>query len=534
MEKKDSDAENRAAALEDLEVQNIEELITKGKTKKKMDPRKKKKIIKRSILLGVIVIIVGFFIVSKVMSKNAGTMVTVVPVTKGDIDSTLDTSGTVKSEDSRTYFASAVTNIGTVDVSVGEVVTKGQTLATYDLVDLEAATKKEILQAQASAYEYQGTADEHAKAIQELSSAVTEITDYQIKIAACDAYIKQLEDSINDEIVKKRTDLQTRSYNLQRSSNNYSYQMNLPDTTMETRAALQKASLDISNEQAKISNDLAGLSDYKTKDKREDELLVAKKNASDLKYAYDEARGKQSKSEGAIQNSSRLKAAELNSEATQAVGTKAEMTLEIAKKGIVADFAGVVTSVDVVAGTPVVVGGKLLTIESNENVKVEIAASKYDLETLKLGQKATLTISGIEYEGTVSKINHVAVPNASGTPMVTVEVHVDNSDENIYLGIEAKVSIHTADAQGVLLAPLEAVNADNAGDFCYIVKDGVVARKPVKVGISSATSVEIKEGLAEGDQLITALPIGLAEGSKVTVMPVDAGITTESTTASGQ
>ncbi|MEG1848790.1 MAG: hypothetical protein RR238_10050, partial [Lachnospiraceae bacterium] len=90
------------------------------------------------------------------------------------------------------------------------------------------------------------------------------------------------------------------------------------------------------------------------------------------------------------------------------------------------------------------------------------------------------------------------------------------------------------DAQGVLLAPLEAVNADNAGDFCYIVKDGVVARKPVKVGISSATSVEIKEGLAEGDQLITALPIGLAEGSKVTVMPVDAGITTESTTASGQ
>lgn len=517
MELKDIDKENEGGKLKNTEVKNIEELLVKGK-KKKMNPRKKK-IIRRCVILGVIVIVVAFFFVSQAMSKNAGAMVMTTPVTKGDISSSIDTSGTVKSEIARSYFASAVTNIGTVDVSLGEAVTKGQILATYDIEDLEASTKEEILKAKSSEYDFKGTASESAKAQQDLAAAVTEIQNFQALMAYQNTYIKNLEDSINDEIINKRTTLQNQNYSLTRSNNTYSYQAGLPDTSQETRELLQKAIMDNNNEQAKISNELSNLSDYKTKDNREDILLQAKNDASDLKLAYEEARGKQSKAEAGIQNSSKLKAAELTSESIQAIGAKAERILEIAKKGITADFAGVVTAVDVVAGTPVIVGGKLLTIESNEQVKVELAASKYDLELLKIGQSADVTISGTPYKGTVSKINHIAVPNSSGTPMVTVEVHIENPDPSIYLGIEAKLSIHTADAKGVLLVPIESVNADNGGDFCYTVENGLVARKPVKVGISSAVYAEIIEGLSEGDQIITALPVGLMEGSKVTVMP---------------
>lgn len=516
MQIKDMDKENEGVELQNLEIQNIDKIV--HKKKKKMDP-KKKKIIRRSIIAGILVIVIGFFVVSNAMSKNAGAMVMTMPITKGDIASTLDTSGTVKSELSKSYFALAVTNIGTVDVQLGDVVKKGQKLATYDIEDLEFSTKKEIVQAEASGYEYKGIASESAQAQQELAQAVTEIQNYQVLMANQDTYIKLLEDSINDEIVKKRTTLQSQNYSLQRTNNNYSFELNKPDLGTDTRENLQKEMLNNNNEMARISNELSGLSDYKTKDGREDILLQAKKDASDLKIAYEEARGKQSKAEAGILNGSSLKAQELTSEATQAVGAKAQRTLEICKEGINAEYDGIVTSVDVVAGTPVIVGGKILTVDSSEEVKVEFSVSKYDLETLAIGQKATLTISGQEYEGTVSKVNQVAIPNASGTPMVTAEVHIENPDEHIYLGIEGKIKVHTADRKDVLLAPIESINADNGGDFCYVIENGLVARRAVKIGIASDMMIEIVEGLQEGEEIIASLPAGLDVGSKVTVMP---------------
>lgn len=201
--------------------------------------------------------------------------------------------------------------------------------------------------------------------------------------------------------------------------------------------------------------------------------------------------------------------------------------MEEAKKGIVADFDGVITKVGVVAGGPAIDGTELLTLESNKNVKVELSVSKYDLEMLAEGQKADITINGNAYTGVVSKINSVALPNAAGTPMVTVEVHIEDGDSKICLGIEAKVVIHTKEAKDVIIAPIEAVNADNDGDFCYIINsEGLVEKRIVTIGISSDDYTEIKDGLQEGDQIIATLPTGVMEGSKVTATNTEEASTT--------
>ena len=61
-----------------------------------------------------------------IAAKNAPMMVYTTPVTVEDIEETMNTSGTVKSEESRTYFAPLSVKIGTVDVAAGDSVKKGQ------------------------------------------------------------------------------------------------------------------------------------------------------------------------------------------------------------------------------------------------------------------------------------------------------------------------------------------------------------------------------------------------------------------------
>ena len=60
------------------------------------------------------------------------------------------------------------------------------------------------------------------------------------------------------------------------------------------------------------------------------------------------------------------------------------------------------------------------------------------------------------------------------------------------------------------------MNTDKNGDFCYLVKDGVIVRQDIVTGISGDTDVEIKEGIAEGDMVVMSSSQTLSEGMQVT------------------
>lgn len=38
------------------------------------------------------------------------------------------------------------------------------------------------------------------------------------------------------------------------------------------------------------------------------------------------------------------------------------------------------------------------------------------------------------------------------------QIHIDNPDAELFLGVEARVSVHMAKSEGVVLVPVETVN----------------------------------------------------------------------------
>ena len=277
-----------------------------------------------------------------------------------------------------------------------------------------------------------------------------------------------------------------------------------------------------------MSNQISDLSMSDGLKEKQRLIDAEQKKLEDMREEISKREGKESSSEAGITDPYAKQQQADNVQSAQLTAGEAQTELETAKEGIKAEFSGIVTKLGsssnnsgvVLEGATVSEGTELFTIESNQSVKVDIDVTKYDLAKVAVGQKADLEIAGVVYEGEVSKINRVAQQNSQGTPVVRAEIHIKKPDSNIYLGVEAKVTIHTASAKSVITLPVEIVNADKQGDFCYVVENGVVVMRRLVTGISSDSMIEVKEGLKAGDQVIYDTSGMIMEGMNVMAVPM--------------
>ncbi len=140
----------------------------KAANKTPMDPAKKKKIIKRSIMGGIAGVFVLFIIVSNISKANAKPMVYTMPVAKGDIEQTINTSGSVVSGEVKTYFAPVSIQIGAIQVNAGETVGKGQPILTYDETDLANEKRTAELKLQANEGSYKSSIQKNNESLGDL------------------------------------------------------------------------------------------------------------------------------------------------------------------------------------------------------------------------------------------------------------------------------------------------------------------------------------------------------------------------------
>ena len=158
---------------------------------------------------------------------------------------------------------------------------------------------------------------------------------------------------------------------------------------------------------------------------------------------------------------------------------------------------------------------------------MDVNISKYDYDKIQENQKAEITLAGKKYEGTVTSVSHIATQNEKGASLISARVRIDHPDENVFLGVDAKVTIQADKAEDVLVLPAEVVNIGKQGSFCYVLEDGVIAKKNIETGLSSDDYIEVTEGIEEGDTVIRDIGT-LQEGMPAEAMASgDAAVTGE-------
>lgn len=543
---------------------------------------KKKTINKVMILVvaGIAVFLSALTVASMTMEKpKTASQVETVEVEKGNVAEELDATGTVESRNKKVFFSPVNATVKKLNFEAGDSVRKGQQLVTYDLEDLEKENQKALLnvksgrldledavnqseealekqsEAKANVQTLEGQVDEWQQYVYDLQAAIQQrTTDAQNQAAAQasasaqeaakaaqKAYQQQLKEYQESE--KKLRDIRDKALTAYNQAKN-EYDMAMETWKKNASEPNQEALLE--KEKARTQAELA----YKAAQEAYGQLTPpdmegltgaagstdlsgASADTSDLQRELDSASATLAELQSELASEKAVAEADpasLSEEAkekmevannlTELEAKSVEELIEEGKKGIQAEFNGVISDCQVAQGAAVTQGMELFTLESTEEVSVNISVSKYDYEVLKEGQKATIEMGDSTYEGTLVKINRVAIPNAEGTPMIGAEVRIDNPNENIFIGVEAKVTVHAEQAKGVPVVPVEAVNIGKSGSFCYVLRDGVIEKQEVQTGISSDTMVEIKSGLKAGDQVIPDIG-SLEEGDAAQAAPRD-------------
>ena len=446
--------------------ENTTELV-----KAELTPQKKKKRKKR-IIGGVIAAALVLFIVSRVLTPAALPMVMVRSAEKGTVKQTIDTSGTVKTEQQKTYFSPLAAKVEVCKVQEGDAVEAGQVLLTYDAQDLENRKKEAALQNDEAYYGYQNTMDKNSKDTSEYSRSSHDVEILEQQVEDWKAEVHALKQYMTDMGCFLR---EAQNDNHENLAEEY---------------------------QAKI-------------DQATNQLAVKEEELAEFQSDLSEQKGIKNSTESTMMTADAKKQAEASKE-LQALKS-AEVTDAVAQvsDGIKADFAGIVTGVKAVDGSNVENGGELFTVSSIEKVCVDVSFSKSDLEKIEEGQKAVATIAGKQYEGTVTRISRAAAKNEKGASIIQGEIHIDNPDTDLYLGVDARVMVEGNKAENVVMIPVEAINIGKDGSFVYVVTDGMVQKRMVTAGISSDEYTEIKKGLEVGEQVIISVDAGIEEGMAV-------------------
>ena len=193
-----------------------------------------------------------------------------------------------------------------------------------------------------------------------------------------------------------------------------------------------------------------------------------------------------------------------------------EELLRLGQEGVLAETSGVITFVDPLHSNMVHQGMALFTVACTENLYVRIEISPNEHHRVETGQPVSIHIGHHNYQGMVSHINRVATTGSGGTPVIVAQVSILDPDEHIRIGVPARITLNTNEAEDVLLIPIEAVNASRERDYVYIIEDGVIQERTIEIGISSGTIIEVKSGLEVGDIVISDFNVNIVPGARAT------------------
>lgn len=425
-----------------------------------------KKISKKKIILPIVLIVIIILIIVGQVKGKSGTKLQeldVAKVKKGDITATLETSGTIGSEDIRNYASPVSAEVDKVSVQAGDVVKAGDYLLTYNTQSLEKSYTIADLQAKADSANSQKSIEMSDKSSASIAEAESQINAAQANINVLNGQLETLEEELK----------------------------NAGDDQSKT----EEINSQISAIQAQLESEQTNLAEAKSaKEAGEASVLTAAERQS-ISYTQQAA--------------------------TLTLSQTAD-ELSAAKAGITAEFDGIVTSVDISAGGMAQEGTSVISVANASLMCVDFKASKYNLQNLAVGQSVAITLLDKTYEGTISNISRIAdadtvsAASTTGAAMAKARVHINNPDENLIIGLDAELTVNLGKAEDVLYVPIAAVNTDSTGDFVFTLKNNTVKKKYVTTGMASKDNIEITKGLKKGEQVVTTIDSSIEDGMEAT------------------
>jgi RND family efflux transporter MFP subunit len=246
--------------------------------------------------------------------------------------------------------------------------------------------------------------------------------------------------------------------------------------------------------------------------------------------------------DNAVMNADSLKAKiALTKQQVEAAVTRINEAQQAVDNCIIrAPYAGIVVSKDAQVGemvSPVSAGGGftrtgIATIVDMHSNEIEVDVNESYIARVKDNQPVTATLDAYPDRPVPAKVRTI-IPTAD-RQKATVKVRITIVDLDKYdfilpdMGVkvafledqpskEKSKSGNDKEPKPVAFVPKSAVHSDSSTSFVFLVRDGKVERRAVRLGPDRGTDVAVMSGVAPGDSLVVKGPEKLHDGDKVEI-----------------
>ena len=185
-----------------------------------------------------------------------------------------------------------------------------------------------------------------------------------------------------------------------------------------------------------------------------------------------------------------------------------DIDADIASLTVRAASDGVVSGLGLNPEQIVQEGAPLFTIESNDQIKIDVEIDELDIAGISVGQEAQVEFDALPektFTATVVKVNPIGVA-VNNVTNFTITLQIDSAPE-ILLGMSADVEIISQRADDVLIIPQEAIQIIDGEKYVVFGEDideellSTPATHKIVTGITDGVVIEVVSGLSEGDRV---------------------------------
>ncbi|RRS08364.1 efflux RND transporter periplasmic adaptor subunit [Pseudoalteromonas sp. J010] len=169
---------------------------------------------------------------------------------------------------------------------------------------------------------------------------------------------------------------------------------------------------------------------------------------------------------------------------------------------IKAPIDGQLTALSAELGASKARGARLGQVDIVSQYKVSAQIDEFYLGRVYEGQAARLSLQGQQYELTLEKV-YAEVSNGRFEVELTFN---DALPSGIRRGQSLQLDLLLADAKSAILLPNGGFYQDTGGQWVFVLEQGsqVAVKKPVTFGLRNNKFIEVLDGLAVGDRVITS------------------------------
>jgi membrane fusion protein, multidrug efflux system len=180
-----------------------------------------------------------------------------------------------------------------------------------------------------------------------------------------------------------------------------------------------------------------------------------------------------------------------------------------------APFSGQVSLRRISAGAVVTAGDEIATVSDLSSIKLDFTIPETMLANMKVGQTITAKAAAypeVLFSGRIQAIDPVV---SVATRTATLRAIIPNRGGMLKPGMLMTVTI-ASNARTAIAVPELALVREGDTSFVYTIDAAQKAKRvPVKTGARDGNLVEITEGLAAGDSIVSEGVVKLSDGAKV-------------------